>query len=160
MAPDVRLPCEGCRLGEEGSMTLLGRHGECSALDQVLADVHAGRSRVLVLRGDAGVGKSALLDYLGARLDDLHVAKAVGVESEMELAYNSLYQLCGPMLGQLDGLPVPQRNALETVFGLSEGPAPERFLVGLAALTLFAEVAEQKPLVCIVEDAQWLDQIS
>src|SRR5215813_12581962 len=97
-------PAEGAGWGGVASMTLLGRHDECAALDRVLTDVHAGRSRVLVLRGDAGVGKSALLDYLAARLDDLHVAKAVGVESEMELAYSSLHQLCGPMLGHLERL--------------------------------------------------------
>jgi DNA-binding CsgD family transcriptional regulator/tetratricopeptide (TPR) repeat protein len=106
------------------------------------------------------VGKSALLGYLADRVDGWHVARAVGVESEMELAYAGLHQLCGPMLDRLERLPVPQRDALATVFGLSEGPAPDRFLVGLATLTLLAEVAEHQPLVCIVEDAQWLDQTS
>jgi DNA-binding CsgD family transcriptional regulator len=106
------------------------------------------------------VGKSALLGYLVDRVDGWQVARAVGVESEMELAYAGLHQLCGPMLEHLDRLPVPQRNALATVFGLSQGPAPDRFLVGLATLTLVAEVAEHQPLVCIVEDAQWLDQAS
>jgi DNA-binding CsgD family transcriptional regulator len=106
------------------------------------------------------VGKSALLGYLSDRVDGWQVVKAVGVESEMELAYASLHQLCGPMLEHLDRLPVPQRNALAVVFGRSVGPAPDRFLVGLATLTLVAEVAEQRPLVCLVEDAQWLDQAS
>jgi DNA-binding CsgD family transcriptional regulator len=106
------------------------------------------------------VGKSALLAYLSDRVDGWHVARAVGVESEMELAYAGLHQLCAPMLEHLDRLPVPQRNALATVFGLSEGPTPDRFLVGLATLTLVAEVAEHQPLVCIVDDAQWLDQAS
>jgi DNA-binding CsgD family transcriptional regulator len=106
------------------------------------------------------VGKSALLGYLSDRVDGWQVARAVGVESEMELAYAGLHQLCAPMLEHLDRLPVPQRNALATVFGLSEGPVPDRFLVGLATLTLVAEVAEHQPLVCIVEDAQWLDQAS
>jgi DNA-binding CsgD family transcriptional regulator len=129
-------------------------------LDQLLADVLAGASRVIVLRGEAGVGKSALLGYLSDRVDGWQVARAGGVESEMELAYAGLHQLCAPMLEHLDRLPVPQRNALATVFGLSEGPAPDRFLVGLATLTLVAEVAEEQPLVCIVEDAQWLDQAS
>jgi DNA-binding CsgD family transcriptional regulator len=141
-------------------LTLLGRHAECVALDQLLTDVRAGRSRVLVLRGEAGVGKSALLGYLSDRLEGLDVAKALGVESEMELAYSGLHQLCAPMLDRLDRLPTPQRTALATVFGLSEGPAPDRFLVGLAALTLFADLAERQPLVCIVDDAQWLDQTS
>jgi hypothetical protein len=125
-----------------------------------LADVLAGQSRVVVLRGEAGVGKSALLDYLFDRVDGWQVARAVGVESEMELAYAGLHQLCGPLLDRLERLPVPQRDALATVFGLSVGPAPDRFLVGLATLTLVAEVAEHQPLACLVDDAQWLDQAS
>ncbi len=141
-------------------MKLLGRRAECEALDRLLTDTLAGRSRVTVLRGEAGVGKSALLGYLADRVDGWHVATAVGVESEMELAYAGLHQLCVPMLDQLERLPVPQREALATVFGLSAGPAPDRFLVGLATLTLFAEVAEQQPLIAIVDDAQWLDRAS
>ncbi|MGZ6693965.1 MAG: AAA family ATPase, partial [Solirubrobacteraceae bacterium] len=137
---------------------LLGRRIECAALDQLISDVLTGASRVTVLRGEAGVGKSALLSYLSDRVVDWHLAKAVGVESETELAYGGLHQLCAPMLGYLDRLPVPQRDALATVFGRSAGPAPDRFLVGLATLTLFTEVAEQQPLVCTVDDAQWLDQ--
>ena len=125
-----------------------------------MADAVAGRSRVTVLRGEAGVGKSALLGYLSGRVTGWHVARAVGVESEMELAYAGLHQLCAPMLDHLDRLPVPQREALATVFGRSVGAAPDRFLVGLATLTLVAEVAEQQPLVCIVDDAQWLDRAS
>ena len=120
----------------------------------------AGASRVAVLRGEAGVGKSALLGYLAERVAGWRLARAVGVESEMELAYSGLHQLCAPMLDHLDGLPVPQRDALATVFGLSAGPAPDRFLVGLATLTLVAEAAERQPLLCIVDDAQWLDQAS
>jgi DNA-binding CsgD family transcriptional regulator len=139
---------------------LLGRQTECEALDRLLTDALAGESRVIVLRGEAGVGKSALLQHLSDRAAGWHVATAVGVESEMELAYSGLHQLCGPMLDHLDRLPVPQREALAKVFGLSAGPAPDRFLVGLATLTLFAEVAEQQPLVGIVDDAQWLDQAS
>jgi DNA-binding CsgD family transcriptional regulator len=139
---------------------LLGRDAECAALDQLLADVLAGASRVIVLRGEAGVGKSALLAYLADRVDGWQVARAAGVESEMELAYAGLHQLCAPMLGHLERLPVPQRDALATVFGRSVGPAPDRFLVGLATLTLLAEVAEDQPLICIVDDAQWLDHAS
>jgi DNA-binding CsgD family transcriptional regulator len=112
------------------------------------------------LRGEAGVGKSALLGYLADRVDGWQVARAVGVESEMELAYAGLHQLCAHMLDHLNRLPVPQRDALAVVFGQSVGPAPDRFLVGLATLTLLAEVAEEQPLVCLVEDAQWLDQAS
>jgi DNA-binding CsgD family transcriptional regulator len=141
-------------------MTLLGRRAECEALDRLLADTLAGRSRVAVLRGEAGVGKTALLDYVSERAGGWRVARAVGVESEMELAYSGLHQLCAPMLDRLERLPVPQRNALATVFGQSTGPAPDRFLVGLATLTLFAEIAEEQPLVCIVDDAQWLDSAS
>jgi DNA-binding CsgD family transcriptional regulator len=140
--------------------TLLGRGRECAVLDQLLADVLAGASRVLVLRGEAGVGKSALLNYLADRVDGWQVARAVGVESEMELAYAGLHQLCAPLLDRLDQLPVPQRDALATVFGQRVGPAPDRFLVGLATLTLLAEVAEAQPLVCVVDDAHWLDQAS
>jgi len=125
-----------------------------------VADALAGRSRVTVLRGEAGAGKSALLGYLSGRVAGWHSARAAGVESEMELPYAGLHQLCAPMLGHLGRLPVPQRDALATVFGRSAGAAPGRFLVGLATLTLFAEVAEQQPLACIVDDAQWLDRAS
>jgi DNA-binding CsgD family transcriptional regulator len=113
-----------------------------------------------VLRGEAGSGKSALLAYVHESLDGWHIAKAVGVESEMELAYSGLHQLCAQMIDRLELLPVPQRTALAIVFGLSEGGAPDKFLVGLATLTLLAEAAEQQPLVCIVDDAQWLDHAS
>jgi hypothetical protein len=106
-----------------------------------LKDALAGRSGVVVLRGEAGVGKSALLGYLSDRTKGWHVATAFGVESEMELAYSGLHQLCSPMLDHLELLPVPQRDALATVFGLSGGPAPEPFLVGLATLTLLAVVS-------------------
>ena len=146
---------------------LVGRRAECAALDQLVADVRGGASRILILRGDAGVGKSALLGYLSDRIasaadrgDSWRVASAVGVESEMELAYSGLHQLCAPLLDRLDELPPPQRDALTTVFGLSTGPAPDRLMVGLAALTLVAQAAEQQPLACIVDDAQWLDQAS
>jgi len=125
-----------------------------------LADALAGRSRVTVLRGEAGVGKTALLGYLSDQLAGWHVARAAGVESEMELAYAGLHQLCRPMLEYLGRLPVPQHDALATVFGRSVGAAPDRFLVGLATLTLFAEVADEQPLACIVDDAQWLDHAS
>jgi DNA-binding CsgD family transcriptional regulator len=141
-------------------MRLLGRRAECEVLDRLLAEALAGRSQVTVLRGEAGVGKSALLGYLSDRVTGWHVVRAVGAESEMELAYSGLHQLCGPMLDRLDGLPAPQREALATVFGRSNGPPPDRFLVGLATLTLFAEVSDAQPLVCIVDDAQWLDQAS
>jgi hypothetical protein len=141
-------------------MRLLGRRAECEALDRVLADARSGRSRVVVLRGEAGAGKSALLDRLAERATRWHVATAVGVESEMELPYSGLHQLCAPLLDRLDRLPFPQRAALATVFGREAGPVPDRFLVGLASLTLLAEVAEEQPLLCIIDDAQWLDNVS
>nr|WP_296068428.1 LuxR family transcriptional regulator [uncultured Actinoplanes sp.] len=139
---------------------LRGRRGERHALDRVVDHVQAGHSRVLVLRGEAGIGKSALLDYVAGRATRCRVMRAAGVESEMELAFAGLHQLCVPMLDHLDRLPGPQREALSTIFGLSAGPAPDRFLIGLAVLSLFAEVAEEQPLICLVDDAQWLDRAS
>src|SRR4051794_29769709 len=111
--------------------SLLGRAAECTLLDGLIADLRRGESRSLVLRGEAGIGKTALLEYLLESASDLRVVRAVGVESEMELAYAGLQQLCAPLLDRLDGLPAPQRQALEIVFGLSAGAAPDRFLVGL-----------------------------
>jgi DNA-binding NarL/FixJ family response regulator len=140
--------------------SLLGREQDCELLEQLLIDAVAGRSQVIVLRGEPGVGKSALLGQLSDRAVGWHVARAVGVESEMELGYSGLHQLCAPLLDLVDRLPVPQRDALATVFGQIAGAAPERFLVGLATLTLLAEAAERQPLLCIVDDAQWLDSAS
>jgi DNA-binding CsgD family transcriptional regulator/tetratricopeptide (TPR) repeat protein len=142
------------------SGSLLGRADECALLEQLLADVRRGESRSLVVRGEAGIGKTALLEHLIGSAADLTVVRAVGVESEMELAFASLHQLCGPMLDRLDRLPGPQRDALRVVFGMTAGPAPDRFLVGLAALSLVSEAAEQHPLLCVVDDAQWLDRTS
>ena len=143
-----------------GRPTLLGRQAECEALEGLLTDALAGQSRVLTLRGEAGIGKSALLGHFLDRLRGWRVAQAVGVESEVELAYSSLHQVCAPMLDQLERLPGPQREALSTVFGLSAGPAPDRFLVGLATLTILAEASEQQPLALVVDDAHWLDHAS
>src|SRR6516225_1607829 len=139
---------------------LRGRQTECAALARLLAEVRAGQSRVLVLRGEAGAGKTALLDYLHEQASGFRVARAAGVESEMELAFAGLHQLCTSMLSKLAGLPGPQRDALGTVFGLGAGEAPDRLLVGLAVLGLLSEVAEERPLVCLVDDAQWLDHAS
>jgi DNA-binding CsgD family transcriptional regulator len=141
-------------------MSLLGRVDECAVLEGLVGDVRRGESRSLVVRGEAGIGKTALLKSLVESASDLTVVRAVGVESEMELAYASLHQLCAPMLKQLERLPAPQRQALEIVFGLSDAAVPDRFLVGLAVLSLFSEVADQRPLLCVVDDAQWLDQAS
>src|SRR4051812_7464289 len=139
---------------------LLGRGRECETLTGLVAAVKAGRSRSLVLRGEAGIGKTALLEFLLDHAAGCRVGRAIGVESEMELAYAGLHQLCGPYLERLDRLPSPQRDALATAFGLEPGTAPDRFLVGLAVLTLLGGVAEELPLICVVDDAQWLDQAS
>ena len=139
---------------------LRGRRSECGRLDGLLAEVRAGRSAALVMRGEAGVGKTALLDYLAESAADLRVLRAAGVESEMELAFAALHQMCGPVLDRLGRLPDPQRAALGTAFGLEAGPPPDRFLIGLAVLSLLAEVAEDGPLVCVIDDARWLDRAS
>jgi DNA-binding CsgD family transcriptional regulator len=139
---------------------LRGRDGECAALDQLVEDVRRAEGRALVLRGEAGIGKTALLEHLVASASELDVVRAVGVESEMELAFASLHQLCAPMLDRLGRLPGPQRQALEIVFGLSAGAAPDRFVVGLAVLSLLSEAAEERPLLWVVDDAQWLDHAS
>jgi DNA-binding NarL/FixJ family response regulator len=151
---------DGRAHGRVGRTGLRGRASECALLDDLVSAVRRGESRSLVLRGEAGIGKTALLDYLAGSASDLVVVRAVGVQSEMELAYASLHQLCGPLLDRLDGLPPPQRQALEIVFGLSADEAPDRFLVGLAVLSLLSHAAEQRPLLCVVDDAQWVDQAS
>ena len=130
---------------------LLDRRPECAALGGLLAAARAGRSGVLVLRGEPGVGKTALLDWAVESAAGLRVARVAGVESEMELAFAALQQLCAPMLDKLAGLPDPQRAALGVAFGLDTGAAPDRFLVGLAVLSLLSEAAEQQPLLCVVE---------
>ena len=139
---------------------LLDRERERAALDGVLGDLRLGRGGALVVRGEPGVGKSALLEYVVGAAADMRVAKAAGVESEMELAFAGLHLLCAPLLGRLEDLPGPQRDALGVAFGLRAGGAPDRFLVALAVLTLLSEVAEERPLLCLVDDAQWLDQAS
>ncbi|WP_030434652.1 helix-turn-helix transcriptional regulator [Actinoplanes subtropicus] len=139
---------------------LRGRLRECEVLRRAVTDARDGTSQVLVLRGDPGSGKTALLDYFAGLLTDWHRLVAVGVESEMELAYSGLHQLCFPVLDHLGRLPAPRRDALAVVFGLSSGPPPDRFLVALATLTLLDEIAKDRPLACVVDDAQWLDQAS
>ena len=139
---------------------LRGRETECAALDELVSALRRGESRSLVLRGEAGIGKTALLRHLLGSASDLAVVRAVGVESEMELAYATLHQLCGSLLGRREMLPAPQRQALDVVFGESVGPAPDRFLVGLATLSLFSAAADERPLLCVVDDAQWVDRAS
>ncbi len=139
---------------------LINRRTERGLLDQLVDAVRAGESRVLVVRGDPGVGKTALLNYLAGHASGCRVVRVAGVQSEMELAFAGLHLLCAPMLDRLDRLPVPQREALRTAFGLSAGPPPDRFLVGLAVLSLLAEVAGERPLICLIDDEQWLDHAS
>jgi len=139
---------------------LTDRLRERDELDRLLEAVRAGESRALVMRGDPGVGKTVLLDYLAERARGCRVARAVGVQSEMELAFAGLHQLCAPVLDRLHRLPVPQHDALRTAFGISAGPPPDRFLVGLAVLSLLSEVAGEQPLICLIDDEQWLDQAS
>ncbi|HEY6396017.1 MAG TPA: AAA family ATPase [Solirubrobacteraceae bacterium] len=146
--------------GPRRASALLGRFDERAVLDGLLEAIRGGESRSLVLRGEAGIGKTALLDYLVGGASDLTVVRAVGVESEMELAYASLHQLCAQLPDRFESLPAPQRDALRVAFGLTAGPSPDRFLVGLAVLSLMSEVAEERPLLCVVDDAQWLDQAS
>jgi DNA-binding CsgD family transcriptional regulator len=139
---------------------LCGRRAECGVLDGMLDGVRGGRSAALVLGGEAGVGKTALLDHAVESAPDLRPVRAAGVESEMELAFAGLHQLCGPMLDRLERLPGPQRDALRIAFGLEAGPDPDRFLVGLAVLSLLSQAAGDRPLLCVVDDVQWLDRAS
>src|SRR5262245_53160450 len=147
-------------LTSQRGSALIGRRRECEVLDQLLADVRACRSRVLVLRGRAGVGKTALMGYLASMSSGCRIVHVAGVESEMELPFAGVHQLCVPILGRMEDLPGPQRDALRTGFGLVGGAVPNRFLVGLAVLSLLSAAAEAGPLVCLVDDAQWLDGAS
>ncbi|WP_084434164.1 helix-turn-helix transcriptional regulator [Kibdelosporangium aridum] len=140
--------------------TLRGRDRECQTLDELVEAVRAGQSRALVMRGEAGIGKTALLEYVAGRAGGFRVAHATGVPSEAEFAFAGLHQLCGPILELRDRLPAPQRDALATIFALRSGVVPDRFMVGLAVLGLVAEEARQRPLMWIVDDAQWLDSAS
>ncbi|KAB2977384.1 AAA family ATPase [Streptomyces sp. SS1-1] len=149
----------GCVNGDRHE-PLRGRRRECGALDGLVAEVEAGRSAALVLRGDAGIGKSALLDHLAARVTGHQVARGAGAESEMELPFAGLHQLCAPFLEHAGSLPPPQAEALATAFGVNAGQPPDRFLVGLAVLGLLTDVAARRPLFCLVDDAQWLDRVS
>src|SRR6201998_417144 len=151
----------GVRTRSEPALSLVDRQRERAALDGLMGDLRSGRGRALVVRGEAGVGKSALLEYAAGPATDVRVVRAGGVESEMELAFAGVQQLCAPLLDRLERLPGPQRDALGIAFGLRGGGAPDRFLVGLAVLTLLSESAEgERPLLCLVDDAQWLDRVS
>ncbi|QRY52375.1 helix-turn-helix transcriptional regulator [Mycolicibacterium septicum] len=140
--------------------SLRGRVSECAALRTLVSGGRSGGSAVMVVRGEAGVGKTALLDYVVEHAPGFRVTQVAGVESDMELAFAGLHQLCAPLLDHLDKLPEPQRDALSVAFGRGVGPVPDRFLVGLAVLSLLAAAADRKPLLCVVDDAQWLDQVS
>jgi len=142
------------------SAGLIGRRNECQALDDLLEGARAGRSAAVVLRGEAGIGKTELLKYLLERSSGSRIVRAAGVQSEMELSYAGLHQLCTPLLAGVDHLPGPQQDALATAFGLRTGTAPDRFLVGLAVLSLLADAGGDQPLICVIDDAQWLDQAS
>jgi hypothetical protein len=138
----------------------LNRVDERGVLTHLVGRVRAAQSQVLVVRGEAGCGKTALLMQLSEAANGSRVIWATGVESEMELAFAGLHALCTPLLDRLGRLPQPQHEALSTAFGLSAGPPPERFLVGLAVLSLLADAAEEQPIVCVVDDAPWLDRMS
>jgi len=139
---------------------LVGRVPERGALDRFLAALGRGESQALVLLGEPGIGKTALLEDLAERASCCRVVSVSGIQSEMELAFAALHQLCAPLLDRLDAVPAPQALALRTTFGMSSGPAPDRFLVGLAVLSLLAEAAADTPLLCVVDDEQWLDRAS
>src|SRR6185437_10433476 len=141
-------------------MGLIDRDAERGTLERLVAAVRAGESWALVVSGEAGVGKTALLDYLAGNASGCCVVRIDGYQSEMELAFAALHQLCAPLLDGLTRLPVPQRDALRIAFGVGSGPAPDRFLVGLAVLNLFSDAAEPQPLICLVDDEQWLDRAS
>ena len=127
---------------------------------QLVDAVRSGDSQALVVRGDAGVGKTALLDFLAGQATGCRVLRVTGVQSEMELVFAGLHQLCTPVMSRTGLLPAPQHQALRVAFGLSEGPVPDRFLVGLAVLGLLSEAAEEQPLLCVIDDQHWLDQAS
>jgi DNA-binding CsgD family transcriptional regulator len=139
---------------------LIGRHAERDVLDQLVTAVCASDSRALVVHGEPGVGKTALLEYLAGRASGCKVLRAAGIQSEMELAFAGMHQLCATMLGRLGRLPTPQRDALRTAFGMSSGSAPDQFLIGLSVLSLLSDVAEDQPLLCVIDDQQWLDRAS
>jgi DNA-binding CsgD family transcriptional regulator len=141
-------------------MELIDRAAERDTLDRFVAAVRAGESQALVVSGEAGVGKTALLDYLAGEASGCRIARVAGVQSEMELAFATLHQLCAPMLDSLQRLPAPQRDAVRTAFGMGAGPVPDRFLVGLGVLSLLSEVAAEQPLVCLIDDEQWVDRAS
>ncbi|PZF86254.1 helix-turn-helix transcriptional regulator [Jiangella anatolica] len=142
------------------SPNLVGRQRECAELDDLLSRLRSGGSVVCAIRGEAGIGKSVLLDYLAERASGTTISRVQGIEADMELAWASLHQLCGPFLGEIDRLPGPQLDALRVAFGMASGDPPGRFLVGLAVLTLLTRASETRPVLVLIDDAQWLDRVS
>ena len=149
-----------CEMASSLASRLLDRTSEREVLDGLLENVRGGQSAVLAIRGEAGIGKTALLRYAGRRASGCRVVQVTGVEAEMELPFAGIHQLCAPLLDQLDALPQPQQDALKVALGLASGDVPDRFLVGLAVLGLLSAAADERPLLCLVEDAQWLDAAS
>ena len=137
-----------------------GRARERKVLDDLLGRIRDGESAVLVIRGEAGIGKTALMRYCARQASGCRLVQIYSVQSEMELPLSALHQLCTPMLSCLSALPEPQQRTLRVAFGLAAGPAPDRFVLGLAVLSLLAENAAERPLICLVDDAQWLDEAS
>ncbi|TCC26831.1 helix-turn-helix transcriptional regulator [Kribbella speibonae] len=154
----MRLPADLSRWRRAAE--LVGRRAECSLLDRLIATVRSGSSQALLVHGEPGVGKTALLEYLAVQALGYRLVRSNGVQSEMELPFAGLHQLCAPLLERLDDLPEPQAGALRTAFGLASGPPPDRFLIGLATLSLLSVTAEDQPLLCLVDDYQWLDGAS
>src|ERR1700761_3342424 len=149
-----------CAMTAQAESVFRGRSAEQDQLQRLLDRARAGESAALVVRGEAGIGKTALLDYCVGIAAGFQVARITGMQSEMELPFAGLHQLCAPVLDQLDALPNPQQHALQVAFGLVVGDPPDHFLVALATLSLLAEVALKRPLLCVVDDAQWLDGAS
>src|SRR3954470_13045616 len=139
---------------------LMDRRSECGELDRLVQNVRSGMSHALVMWGEAGIGKTVLLEYLIEEASECRVIRAVGVQADSELAFAGLHQLCAPLLERLDRVSGPQRDALGTAFGLRAAPPPDRFLLGLAVLSLLADAAEERPVICVIDDAQWLDRAS
>src|SRR6185437_10052827 len=156
----LELRKQAMELVDGGERVLLGRRRECAALDRFVEAVRAGQGRALLMVGEPGAGKTALLRYVAAHAAECQVLRTAGVQAEMELPFAGLHQLCVPLLDRLDRLPGPQRQALGTAFGLTAGVAPDRLLVGLAVLSLLTEAGGERPLLCLVDDLQWLDHAS
>jgi predicted ATPase len=142
------------------SRPLVGRRVERARLDAFVAGVRSGQSQVLVLRGEAGIGKSALLEQVATQAEGCRVLAGAGVQADMELPFAALHQVLGPLLGGVDRLPPPQRDAVKVAFGLLAATPPDRFMVALAVLTLLSDAASEGPIVCLIDDEQWLDQAS